>query len=219
MILKWICAKIIKTLQHIKAKIKWRQINAHNGTNLGELTDYWESTTIGKGTYGKINVKNERKDCRVKIGNYCSIADDVMFLAAFDHEINRISTYPFRQMYGLASKEYRDAISKGDIIVDDDVWIGYRATILSGVHIGQGAIVAAGAVVTKDVPPYAIVGGVPAKVIRYRFDEGMIRELLKVDFSKLTKEMIEQHIDDLYDTLYDSKQLEWMPKKDKNKEQ
>lgn len=141
------------------------------------------------------------------------------FLVAQEHAPDRISTYPFKQMFGSTSKEYREATSKGNIIVDDDVWIGFNAIILSGVHIGQGAIVAAGAVVTKDVPPYAIVGGVPAKVIRYRFDEDMIRELLKIDFSKLTKEMIEQHIDDLYDKLSDSKQLEWMPKKDNNKEQ
>ena len=141
------------------------------------------------------------------------------FLVAQEHAPDRISTYPFKQMFGTVSKEYREATSKGNIIVDDDVWIGFNAIILSGVHIGQGAIVAAGAVVTKDVPPYAIVGGVPAKVIRYRFDEDMIRELLKIDFSKLTKEMIEQHIDDLYDKLSDSKQLEWMPKKDNNKEQ
>lgn len=107
----------------------------------------------------------------------------------------------------------KDAFSKGDIIVDDDVWIGYGATIMSGVHIGQGAVVAAGAVVTKDVPPYAIVGGVPAKVIKYRFEPEMIEELLKVDYSKLTKEDIEKHIDDLYKKLKDPSQLDWMPKK------
>ena len=84
---------------------------------------------------------------------------------------------------------------------------------MSGVHIGQGAVVAAGAVVTKDVPPYAIVGGVPAKVIKYRFEPEMIEELLKVDYSKLTKKDIEKHIDDLYTELKDPSQLDWMPKK------
>ena len=108
-----------------------------------------------------------------------------------------------------------EAISKGDIIIDDDVWIGYGATILSGVHISQGAVVAACAVVTKDVPPYAIVGGVPAKVIKYRFEPEMIEELMKVDYSKLTKEQIEQHIDELYAGLKDKKQLDWMPKKER----
>ena len=95
----------------------------------------------------------------------------------------------------------------------EDLRIGYGATIMSGVHIGQGAVVAAGAVVTKDVPPYAIVGGVPAKVIKYRFEPDLIEELLKVDYSKLTKEDIEKHIDDLYTELKDPSQLDWMPKK------
>ena len=93
------------------------------------------------------------------------------------------------------------------------MWIGYGCTIMSGVHIGQGAIIAAGAVVTKDVPPYAIVGGVPAKIIKYRFEPDMIEELLKIDYSKLTKEEIMNNIDDLYLELKDKKQFEWMPKK------
>ena len=81
------------------------------------------------------------------------------------------------------------------------------------VSIGQGAVVAAGAVVTKDVPPYAIVGGVPAKVIKYRFEPEMIAELLKIDYGKLSKEDIEKHIDDLHTELKNPSQLDWMPKK------
>ena len=106
-----------------------------------------------------------------------------------------------------------EATSKGDIIVDDDVWIGQRALIMSGVHIGQGAIIASGAVVTKDVPPYAIVGGVPARIIRFRFSEKIIKELLKIDYSMLSYEMIREHVDDLYLTLSDPSQLKWLPKK------
>ena len=106
-----------------------------------------------------------------------------------------------------------EAISKGNIIVDDDVWIGYGVTIMSGIHIGQGAVIAAGAVVTRNVPPYAIVGGVPAKVIKYRFEPEIIEELLKIDYSKLTDEIIKEHIDELYTELKDIKQLEWIPKK------
>lgn len=91
--------------------------------------------------------------------------------------------------------------------------------ILSGVHIGQGAVVAAGAVVTKDVPPYAIVGGVPAKVIKYRFSPEVIEQLLKLDYSKLTDDMIRERIDELYTSLEGKsleeveKLLEWFPKK------
>lgn len=91
--------------------------------------------------------------------------------------------------------------------------------ILSGVHIGQGAVVAAGAVVTKDVPPYAIVGGVPAKVIKYRFSPEVIEQLLELDYSKLTDDMIRERIDDLYTSLDGKspqeveKLLAWFPKK------
>lgn len=108
-----------------------------------------------------------------------------------------------------------EACTKGDIIVDDDVWIGERATIMSGVHIGQGAVIAAGSVVTHDIPPYAVVGGVPAKIIKYRFSKEIIDGLLKVDYSKLTKEMISTHIDELYSKLSDVKQLAWLPQKTK----
>lgn len=100
-----------------------------------------------------------------------------------------------------------ESFGKGDIIVDDDVWIGYGATIMSGVHIGQGAVV------TKNVSPYAIVGGVPAKVIKYRFELEMIEELLKIDYSKLTKVDIEKQINELYVELKDKRQLDWMPRK------
>ena len=85
-----------------------------------------------------------------------------------------------------------DATSKGDILIGDDVWIGERAVILSGVEIGRGAIVAAGAVVSKSIPPYAIAAGVPAKVVKYRFDDDLISELLKIDFDKIDVEFIKR---------------------------
>ena len=110
-------------------------------------------------------------------------------------------------------KEEQEGTSKGNITVDDDVWIGFRSTILSGVHIGQGAVIAAGSVVTKDVPPYAIVGGVPAKVIKYRFPSNIINELLKIDYKKMTEDMIKEHINELYNELESIEQLEWVPKK------
>ena len=125
--------------------------------------------------------------------------------------MQNISTFPFKVSFSL--EEY-EATSKGNIVIDDDVWIGYGATILSGVHIGQGAVIAAGAVVTKDVPPYAIVGGVPAKVIKYRFPQEMIEALLKIDYSKLDKNMISAHIDELYQELTDLQQLDWLPRKE-----
>jgi serine acetyltransferase len=99
------------------------------------------------------------------------------------------------------------------VVIEDNVWIGENACIMSGVHIGQGAVVAAGSVVNKDVPPYSIVGGVPAKVIKYRFEPEMIEALLKIDYSKLDKDMIQSHVDDLYQKLENKEQLSWLPKR------
>lgn len=201
--------RILDRFSLILFRKRWRNTNRFNTTIPLNIFDI-NSVFIGKHTYGGIAVLNYNKYYKLTIGNYCSIATDVMFILDADHYTNHISSFPFKvKMLG----EQFEGVSKGDIIVDDDVWIGYGATIMSGVHISQGAVIAAGAVVTKDVPPYAIVGGVPAKVIKYRFEPEMIEKLLKVDYSKLTKEMIEDHIDDLYVDLKDASQLDWMPKK------
>lgn len=187
---------------------KWRKRNSHNSTGVVDFFDM-DCVEVGNWTYGGIKVMTFNKDAKLKIGNFCSIGPEVCFILSADHYLNKISSFPFKVK---CIGEELEGVSKGDIVVDDDVWIGYGATIMSGVHIGQGAIVAAGAVVSKDVPPYSIVGGVPAKVIKYRFPQDMINELLKVDYSKLTKELIDAHLDDLYQTLEDKEQLDWMPK-------
>lgn len=166
---------------------------------------------IGKYSYGKIGVVAFNTISKIKIGSFCSIAQEVKFILDADHSISTISSYPFKvKMLGTENFE---ANSKGDIIVDDDVWIGYGAKILSGVHINQGAVVAAGSVVVTDIPPYAVVGGVPAKVIKYRFESDIIKELLKIDYNSLSINDIEKHLDDLYTDLNDKHQLDWMPKK------
>lgn len=201
--------RILDRFNLILFRKRWREKNRFNTTIAINLFDI-DSVIIGKNTYGGIAVLNYNDFYKLTIGNFCSIATDVMFILDADHYTNHISTFPFKvKLLG----EKQEGVSKGDIIVDDDVWIGYGATIMSGVHIGQGAVIAAGAVVTKDVPPYAIVGGVPAKVIKYRFEPEMIEELLKIDYSKLTKEDIEKHIDDLYKDLKDPSQLDWILKK------
>lgn len=188
----------------------WRKKNKHNHTIMMNPFNM-QSVEVGKYTYGGLHVLNDRPDVKLKIGNFCSIAQSVVFLLGFDHPTNHISTYPFKVM--VTGTETREAISKGNIVIDDDVWIAYGAQIMSGVHIHQGAIVAAGAVVTKDVPAYAIVGGVPAKVLKYRFEEPVIEELLKIDYEQLTKDEIENHLDDLYCEVTDKDQIDWMQKK------
>lgn len=211
-----IISAIGKLWHSYKKRKLWRAMNPHNDTCIE-----WKFTgsfnvsdvTCGARTYGALSVlsaSGKKIRPKLKIGSFCSVGPDVIFILASEHNTSTISTFPFKvKVLG----EKTEAGDKGNIVVDDDVWIGARATICSGVHIAQGAVIAAGAVVTKDVSPYAVVGGVPAKVIKYRFGEDMIAELLKVDYSKLTDDMIKEHIDDLYTPLTDAGQLGWMPKK------
>lgn len=117
---------------------------------------------------------------RLIIGRFCSIACGAKFIfTSANHTLKSLSTYPFPiffEDWALDKKQVTSAWdNKGDIVIGHDVWIGYEAVIMSGVHIGNGAIIGTRAVVTKDVPPYAIVGGVPAKEIKKRFDEETIR--------------------------------------------
>ena len=173
-----------------KLNRKWRKINAHNGTSLANLFDI-DAVSVGHDTYGKLLVFNSDCSYNLKIGSYCSIAEDVYFLLCADHQLDFISTFPFKA-HSLNTKA-DESVSKGNIIIDDDVWIGSRAMILSGVHVGQGAVIAAGGVITKDVPPYAIVGGNPAKVIKYRFDHATIQKLINLDYSKIDKKFIREN--------------------------
>lgn len=158
-----------------------------------------EMLECGRGSYGTIFINWNSTEAKVRIGNYCSIAPDVRFVVGSEHAIDHLSTYPFKcKTLGDAKPE---AGSKGGIIIDDDVWIGFGATILDGVNIGRGAIVGAGALVTKDVEPYAIVGGVPAVPIRKRFDDNLIAVAKDFDFAKLDYSFVESHIEDLYKPL------------------
>lgn len=121
------------------------------------------------------------------IGKFCSVACGAKFIfTSANHTMRSLSTYTFPiffEEWGLDMKNLRDAWdNKGDIVIGNDVWIGYEALILSGVHIGDGAIIGARAVVSKDVPPYTIVGGIPAKELRKRFDAVTVEKLLRLSW-------------------------------------
>ena len=133
------------------------------------------------------------------IGAFCSIACGAKFLFnSANHTLRSLSTYPFPIFYeewGLKRENVTNAWdNKGNIVVGNDVWIGYEAVILAGVTIGDGAIIGTRAVVTKDVPPYTIVGGVPAKPIRRRFPEETAEKLLELQWWNWSRERIAEHI-------------------------
>jgi virginiamycin A acetyltransferase len=204
-------------MNYFRRKIKkwylsrqWRKMNRHNLTCMVDTFDS-SLVSVGNASYGTINVINHSVNYKLSIGHYCSIGPDVLFVVCGDHRMDTVSTYPFMVRY--LGEKY-EATSKGDIIVGDDVWIGTRVTILSGVKIGQGAVICAGAIVNRDVPPYAIVGGTPAKVIRKRFDEDKIKKLLQIDYSNLTPETIKSNKDIFCEPFDDVTKLEHLPRRD-----
>ena len=136
---------------------------------------------------------------KLQIGKFCSIACGAKFLFnSAHHTLSSLSTYPFPlffEEWGLEKKDVTNAWdNKGDIVIGNDVWIGYEAVVLAGVTIGDGAIIGTRAVVTKNVPPYTIVGGVPAKPIKKRFSEETISALLEIQWWNWSKERIARNI-------------------------
>lgn len=134
------------------------------------------------------------------IGKFCSIACGAKFLFnSANHNLSSLSTYPFPlffEEWDLKKENVTESWNnKGDIIIGNDVWIGYEAVIMSGVNIGDGAIIGTRAVVTKDIPPYTIVGGVPAKIIRKRFSDEVISQLLEIKWWDWNKEKIKNNIE------------------------
>ena len=190
-----------------KQKHLWRKANPHNDTVMGICFGI-SDVNVGDFTYGILNVVSHNSGAKLTIGCFCSIASNVTFILNGEHRTDCLSTFPFKA-HCIKNPE-PEAVSKGDITIDDDVWIGTGAIIMSGVHIKRGAVIAAGAVVTKDVEAYSIVGGIPAKTIKKRFDEKTIRKLMAVDFRKLDRVTIEKHIEDLYTPIINDSQINWL---------
>jgi acetyltransferase-like isoleucine patch superfamily enzyme len=164
----WIGKLILKFLQYE------RMSRINNFISRGVLT-------VGEHTYGVKNIEiHEYKgsEAKVIIGKYCSIAPNVTIITGGIHPVDRVSTFPFRIKMNLKGK-YQDGFpsTNGDVVIGNDVWIASNVIILSGISIGHGAVIAAGSVVIKNIPAYAIVGGNPAKVIRYRISSEKIKEI------------------------------------------
>ncbi|MCI3944097.1 antibiotic acetyltransferase [Pseudomonas syringae] len=132
---------------------------------------------VGVGTYGIPDIVDFGDDSILRVGSYTSIAEGVKILLGGEHRTDWITTYPFPAMVKQVADIQDYAPSKGDVVIGSDCWICANAVIVSGVTIGHGAIVGAGAMVVRDVAPYSVVGGNPCKFIRWRFEED-VRELL-----------------------------------------
>ena len=153
---------------------------------VGDFTMYNDFVS-DPANFEKNNVLNHYpvNNDRLIIGKFCSIACGAKFIfTSANHTLKSLSTYPFPiffEEWGLEKKNVSAAWDyRGDIVIGNDVWIGYEAVIMSGVSIGDGAVIGTRALVTKDVPPYMIVGGIPAKKIRMRYDDEKIEKLTQI---------------------------------------
>jgi len=141
---------------------------------------------VGKYTYGidHINVQwGSPKD--IKIGSFCSIAANLTCFVGGNHRVDWVTTFPFGHIFNNVFDTFDGTghpQSKGGIVIGNDVWIGKNVTILSAVTVGSGAVIGLNSTVTKDVPPYSVVAGNPAKLIRYRFSEQQISDLLEISW-------------------------------------
>lgn len=136
---------------------------------------------------------------RLIIGKFCAIASGVEFIMnGANHRMGSVTTYPFNIMghgWEKATPQLSELPYKGDTLIGNDVWIGQNVTILPGVTIGDGAIIAANATVTKDIPPYHIAGGNPARLLKQRFDDELINLLLELKWWDWSPEKISAHLD------------------------
>jgi acetyltransferase-like isoleucine patch superfamily enzyme len=154
---------------------------------------------VGKYTYGhgESIIHEWGEGAKVIIGSYCSLGPKIEFFLGGNHRMDWITTYPFghthKEVFNTFNGEGHPA-TKGDIVIGNDVWIGMSTKIMSGVKIGNGAVIATNSVVTKDVNDYVVVGGNPAKIIKKRFSDDIIEILLKIKWWDWDEEKINRNL-------------------------
>lgn len=174
---------------------KWRKLNKFNYT-IPNNKFLISKVSVGKYTYGELNIHSFGVETeKLEIGSFCSIAPNVHFLLSGEHNYKNFLSYPIKDKIF----DEKETISKGKIVVEDDVWIGYGSIILSGVTIGKGAVIGAGSIVAKNVPPFAIFAG--NKIQKYRFSDEIISELITLDYNKLNKIIFDRNIDRFYEEI------------------
>lgn len=164
---------------------------------IGDYT-YFDDRFADPHRFETYNVLYNYSPDKVKLvmGKFCAIAMDTRFIMTGDHKLDALTTYPF-PIFGQGWEEAFDVSEfkvKGDIIIGNDVWFGFGSTVRNGVTIGDGAIIAAGAFVVKDVPPYSIVAGNPARVVKMRFDDISIARLQKIAWWNWPLEKINKNL-------------------------
>lgn len=180
---------ILKKIRLYYKKLKWRHMNKHNDTHIYNNFPL-DNVIVGKYTYGELRMFFYSQNAKVKIGNYCSIAANTEFLVGGEHDYERISTFPFQtRIYHKKGNKEKNR----DIVVEDDVWIGFESLIMSGAHIGQGCVIGARSVVTGDVPPYSIYIG--NRVVKKRFPDNIIEKLEHINYSEVSHSLKDSYSD------------------------
>jgi len=189
---------LIKFLKHIYSFFKKQPSISENKPHLRfmKTNPTYQKYEIGMGTYGFPKIYDWGNSNNLKIGKYCSIGDNVSILLAGEHRSDWVSTYPFYS-FDLDNSVKTDQKTKGQVSIGNDVWIGNNVLILSGVSLADGVIVGAGSVVTKNVEPFQIVAGNPAKPIKKRFTDTQISALLKITWWNWTEEKVKERKDDI----------------------
>lgn len=172
-------SKLTQFFKTLRQQHKESKKRAKPALSLARFQKKYPQYKIGSHCYGLPIIKQSHKDATLTIGSYCSFASNVQIFLGGGHRTDWITTYPFPAFHLSASHIQNYSTSKGNVTIGNDVWLCGNCIILSGVTIGDGAVIANGAIVTKSVPPYAIVGGNPAKLIRWRFDEKTREALLE----------------------------------------
>ena len=195
MVIKKLLREFRDHIRLLKFQEEWRENNSHNSTEAGRLFPQ-TVVSVGEKTYGVLNVHYYKQPGEMlRIGKYCCIADDVHFFLGGEHDYKTLTSYPFKNR--VTKNKIAEAISKGPVIIEDDVWIGYGVIILSGTKIGKGAVIGAGSVVSGEVPPYSIFAG--NKVVKTRFPQEVIEHLRKFDLGKLDWDKIDGNYELLYE--------------------